>query len=72
MYLVCFSALLDDPNEYHNLADERPDLVQKLAERMKEYHDQMVPAKTPQPNPDGNPKYFGNAWSPGWCKQPMK
>ncbi|WAR14631.1 ARSB-like protein [Mya arenaria] len=63
--------LKDDPNEYHNLADDMPSLVKEMAARMKEYHRQMIPAKNPPANPAGNPKYYGNVWSPGWCKQPM-
>ncbi|KAL4221464.1 hypothetical protein ACF0H5_019722 [Mactra antiquata] len=63
--------LRDDPNEYYNLADEMPDVVQKLLDRMMEYHKQYVPAKNPPASPEANPKYFEYAWSPGWCKKPM-
>lgn len=45
-----------------------PDIVQKLEARMAEYHKQMIPAKIPPPNPMANPKYYGYAWTPGWCK----
>lgn len=63
--------LKDDPNEYINLADSQPEVVQKLLSRMQEYHDQMIPAKNPPENPAADPKYFGNAWTAGWCKQPL-
>ncbi|WAR04048.1 ARSI-like protein [Mya arenaria] len=64
--------LRNDPNEYHNLADSNPSLVKDLASRMREYHRQMVPAKNPPEDPAGNPKFYGNVYTPGWCKQPMK
>ncbi|XP_052286517.1 arylsulfatase I-like isoform X2 [Dreissena polymorpha] len=63
--------LKDDPYEYTNLADVMPDKVRELVERMEKYHAQMVPAKNPPSSPGANPKYFGNVWSPGWCKEPM-
>jgi hypothetical protein len=69
-YIFAFFA--DDPNEYNNLADDMPETVQKLLTRMNEYKQHMIPAKYPKPNPSANPKYFGNAWTPGWCKKPME
>ena len=61
----------DDPNEYNNLADDMPEMVQKLLTRMNEYKQHMIPAKIPSPDPAANPKYFGNVWSPGWCMKPL-
>ncbi|XP_060595787.1 arylsulfatase B-like [Ruditapes philippinarum] len=63
--------LKDDPNEYKNLADDMPEMVQKLLKRMNEYRKDMIPARIPPTDPAANPKYFGNVWSPGWCKKPM-
>lgn len=63
--------LKDDPNEYNNLAEVMPEMVQKLLARMNEYHEQLIPAKSPSADPASNPKYYGYAWTPGWCKKPM-
>ncbi|XP_060071412.1 arylsulfatase B-like [Ylistrum balloti] len=59
--------LKDDPTEHNDLSSKEPDIVSKLAARLKYYHDTMVPANYPLPNPFSSPKLHGGAWSPGWC-----
>ncbi|XP_067658427.1 arylsulfatase B-like [Haliotis asinina] len=60
--------VIADPTERHDLSAQLPDAVAKLKSRLLEYRKQMIPANYPKPDPKGNPRNFGNAWTPGWCK----
>ena len=57
----------EDPTEHNNLADQMPELVAKLKDRMAEYKKKYVPPHYPSYDPDSNPKKYGAAWTPGWC-----
>ncbi|KAK7093873.1 arylsulfatase B-like [Littorina saxatilis] len=59
--------LKDDPTEHNNLADQMPDLVVKLKQRMAEYKLKYVPPNYPKHDPNSNPFIYGGAWTPGWC-----
>ncbi|OWF53589.1 arylsulfatase B-like [Mizuhopecten yessoensis] len=59
--------LKDDPNEYYDLSEELPHVVEKLRSRMAEYHAQMVPANFPKDSAAANPLNYNGYWSPGWC-----
>ncbi|XP_050403642.1 arylsulfatase B [Patella vulgata] len=61
--------ITDDPREFYNVADQHPDIVQKLTKRIQEYRLLMVPAKYPANDPaaDVAAKNNGNAWASGWC-----
>ncbi|XP_050412432.1 arylsulfatase B [Patella vulgata] len=61
--------IADDPNEYNNMADKRPDIVGKLTARINEYRLTYVAANYPPPDPQAREvaKKNGNAWAPGWC-----
>ncbi|KAK6188808.1 hypothetical protein SNE40_004909 [Patella caerulea] len=61
--------ITDDPREFHNVAYQHPDIVQKLTKRIQEYRLLMVPAKYPAKDPaaDVAAKKNGNAWASGWC-----
>jgi hypothetical protein len=61
------SLLAEDPNERNNLADQMPDVVEKLKQRMAEYKKKYVPPHYPKYDPNSNPKNYGGAWTPGWC-----
>ncbi|XP_064610401.1 arylsulfatase B-like [Liolophura sinensis] len=57
----------DDPTEHFDLADKLPDVVKKLAARLAEYHQQMLPADYPPSDNAANPSHWGNVWASGWC-----
>lgn len=59
--------LKHDPNEYINLSDKLPHVVEKLKARMAEYHKQMVPANYPGSTNASDPRNYNGFWSPGWC-----
>lgn len=59
--------LKTDPTEHYNLAQEMPAKVKELQARLDFYKKSAIPAKNPGPVRAANPKYFGGAWSPGWC-----
>ena len=65
IYIVSRST--DDPTEHNNLADQMPEMVAKLKERMAEYKKKYVPPNYPHHDPNSNPQKYGGAWSPGWC-----
>ncbi|KAL5006798.1 hypothetical protein ScPMuIL_015604 [Solemya velum] len=45
----------DDPTEHHNLADDMPEVVAKLENRLAQYMKSLVPALYPKPNPKIQP-----------------
>ncbi|RUS91680.1 hypothetical protein EGW08_000506 [Elysia chlorotica] len=56
-----------DPYEHTNLYWQHPDIVRKLETRLHYHYSRMVPADYPPDDPASDPKYWGGAWSPGWC-----
>ncbi|GFR29148.1 arylsulfatase B [Trichonephila clavata] len=59
--------LRKDPLERYNVAKTFPSIVRKLKSRIEEHKILMVPADDPAPDERGEPKLWGNSFSPGWC-----
>lgn len=53
-----------DPYERHDLADQRPDVVQQLLARLAYYNQTAVPVYFPPDDPRANPSRNGGAWVP--------
>uniref|UniRef100_A0A3B3WUU8 Sulfatase N-terminal domain-containing protein n=1 Tax=Poecilia mexicana TaxID=48701 RepID=A0A3B3WUU8_9TELE len=53
-----------DPFERRDLADQRPDVVQQLLERLAHYNRTAVPVYFPPDDPRANPSRHGGAWAP--------
>ncbi|XP_054165905.1 uncharacterized protein LOC128963420 [Oppia nitens] len=61
---LCLYNILDDPCEYSNRAQDSPNVVNFLWNRLKSYNRTTVPPLTVGPTDDNsNPKYFKNVWS---------
>ena len=58
----------DDPFEYTNIADQNPEVVTKMMERLKEYWLTMIPADVGNDVEEGNPIHFNGTFSPGFCE----
>ncbi|CAL1291149.1 unnamed protein product [Larinioides sclopetarius] len=56
-----------DPLERFNIAKSFPRIVEKLKSRIEDLKVNMVPADDPPPDERGEPKFWGNSFSPGWC-----
>lgn len=63
----CLYHIPSDPCEFHNIADENPDIVQELMALMSKYYASMVPPLNSPQDPAGNPRNNGGAWQP-WIK----
>lgn len=53
-----------DPCERHDLAEQRPDVVQQLLARLAHYNRTAVPVYFPPDDPRANPSQHGGAWVP--------
>lgn len=53
-----------DPYERQDLADQRPDVVQRLLARLAYYNQTAVPVYFPPDDPRANPSEHGGAWVP--------
>lgn len=60
----CLFHIPTDPCEFHNLAAEKPDIVQKLMSRLHHYIKTMVPPANKPEDPDGNPNRHNGLWVP--------
>jgi len=60
--------LSSDPNEYTNLADENPDIVDEMLTKFEEYQSSMIAPHIADEIEAGNPSHFDGAWGPGWCE----
>ncbi|KAK7478758.1 hypothetical protein BaRGS_00029969 [Batillaria attramentaria] len=56
--------LQSDPYEEVDLADERPDIVKQLLQRLAYYNSTAVPAVYPSADPQCDPKLHGGFWGP--------
>ncbi|CAN9502795.1 unnamed protein product [Ophioblennius macclurei] len=54
----------DDPYERHDLADQRPDVVQRLLARLAYYNQTAVPVYFPPDDPRADPNRYEGAWVP--------
>uniref|UniRef100_A0A7N8Y695 Arylsulfatase I-like n=1 Tax=Mastacembelus armatus TaxID=205130 RepID=A0A7N8Y695_9TELE len=57
-----------DPYERHDVAKERPDVVQQLLARLAYYNQTAVPVYFPPDDPRANPGRHGGAWVP-WVSE---
>lgn len=53
-----------DPCERHDLAEQRPEVVQQLLARLAHYNRTAVPVYFPPDDPRANPSQHGGAWVP--------
>ena len=53
-----------DPNERNNVADQYPDKVDELRERIEYYNSTHIEQLDPPLDPNSNPCYFGGVWTP--------
>jgi len=60
--------LAEDPYEYNNTAQEFPDIVEEMMNRLEAYEATMIPPHIADLVEEGNPSHFGGVWSPGWCE----
>ena len=65
MNLCVFTA---DPFERTNIAEENPNIVAELKDKLDTYQKTMIPPNVLPETEKGNPKYFNGTYSPGWCK----
>ncbi|XP_038052570.1 arylsulfatase B-like [Patiria miniata] len=53
-----------DPNEENDMSEERPDILQRLMDRLQEYYSTSVPVIYPESDKRGHPKKIGvNYWT---------
>ncbi|XP_030607276.1 arylsulfatase I-like [Archocentrus centrarchus] len=57
-----------DPYERHDLAEQRPDVVQQLLARLAYYNQTAVPVYFPPDDPRANPSQHRGAWVP-WVEE---
>ncbi|XP_072036038.1 arylsulfatase B-like isoform X2 [Amphiura filiformis] len=55
--------IAEDPNEFHDLSEFRPDVVEQLYERLQDYYKTAVPVRFPAGDPKADPKLHNNTWS---------
>ncbi|GAB6025102.1 hypothetical protein CHUAL_010534 [Chamberlinius hualienensis] len=60
----CLYNIRDDPCEYYNIADEQPEVVTQLMDRLDWYRSTAVPQLNKPNDPEANPKYHGYVWVP--------
>lgn len=65
----CLFNIPADPCEYHNIADQNPNLVQMLLQKIEDYRKTSVEPRNKPADPNANPKYFGGVWSCWMDKQ---
>ena len=54
----------EDPNERNNVADQHPDIVRQLKERIEFYNSTHIKQLDPPGDPNANPANFGGVWTP--------
>ncbi|XP_049517571.1 arylsulfatase B-like isoform X2 [Dermacentor silvarum] len=58
----CLFDVVEDPCEYNNIANEMPEVVQRLLERLDHYEDTAVPPGNQEPDELANPALHSNVW----------
>ena len=56
--------IADDPNERNNVADQYPDKVQELKERIEYYNSTHIEQLDPPLDCESNPSHFKGVWTP--------
>ena len=57
-----------DPEERHDLSQEKPEVVENLKARAIEHFYQLQPRHVPEDNTAGDPVHWGGYYGPGWCE----
>ncbi|CAG0888292.1 unnamed protein product [Cyprideis torosa] len=57
----CLFNVEDDPCEYYNLADEKPEIMDELLRRLAEYNQTVVPPVNQPSDPAADPALWGGA-----------
>ena len=57
----------EDPNERNNVADQHPDIVKQLKERIEYYNSTHIKQLDPAHDPKSDPAKFNGVWTP-WLK----
>ena len=57
-----------DPEERHDLSQEKPEVVESLKARAIEHFYQLQPRHVPEDNTAGDPVHWGGYYGPGWCE----
>ncbi|XP_077515182.1 arylsulfatase B-like isoform X2 [Amblyomma americanum] len=60
----CLFDIIEDPCEYHNIADEKPEVTRRLLSRLECYKQTAVPPGNLEPDERSNPSLHNNAWVP--------
>ncbi|KAK7095155.1 hypothetical protein V1264_006600 [Littorina saxatilis] len=53
-----------DPSEWHDLSDQRPDIVRQLLDRLNYYNSTAEPCRYPSDDPRADPQLHGGFWGP--------
>ena len=59
----CLFNIKEDPCEYYNLAEDAPDILQDLMERLAAQNATAVPPRNKPADPNADPANFGGVWS---------
>ena len=54
----------EDPNERNNVADQHPDIVKQLNEKIENYNSTHIEQLYPPVDPKSSPTNFGGVWTP--------
>ncbi|XP_070567143.1 arylsulfatase I-like isoform X2 [Ptychodera flava] len=60
----CLYNVILDPCEYHNIAEQYPDVLQIMQDRLEEYNKTVVYPINKEGDPKADPKLHGYAWIP--------
>lgn len=60
----CLFHIKDDPCEFYNLADSRPEILSELMDRLQFYNATMIPSGKKPSDPNADPKLHGGNWIP--------
>ena len=60
--------VVQDPSESVDLAEDNPDLVLDLMDRIRAHLDTMIEPDVAEEIIEGNPSNFGGAFDKGWCE----
>ncbi|KAL5009447.1 hypothetical protein ScPMuIL_011752 [Solemya velum] len=64
---LCLFHIPSDPCEYNNIADQHPDIVSMMLDRLAQYNSTMVAPGNKPFDPEADPKKHDNCWVP-WIK----
>lgn len=56
-----------DPTETTNIADEKPDVVQRMLRKLDRYRRDLIPTVKQPVLREAHPRFANYTWSPGYC-----